>query len=164
MDFDKKHPIILPQSFHFTDVEATIIARPLVPTAFDDSGQEPLTPNHILLLRGNPNLPSGLFSKCDIYFRRRWAQVQSISNEFWCRWVNEFMPTLLRRQKWFQKDKNLQVNDVVLYDLQQQSKWVLGRVIDTYPDKNGLVRTVLVKTQSFTLKRPISKLCPIVIA
>ena len=63
------------------------------------------------------------------------------------------MPTLLQRQKWFQKDKNLQVNDVVLLveDLQQRSKWVLGRVIDTYRDKNGLVRIVLVKTQSFTL-------------
>ena len=71
---------------------------------------------------------------------------------------------LLQRQKWFKETKNLQANDVVLLveDTQQRSGWVLGRVLETYVGKNGLVRTVLVKTQSSVLKRPITTLCPLV--
>ena len=78
--------------------------------------------------------------------------------------MDEFVPNLLQRQKWFEVKRNFQVNDVVLLveDTQQRSKWVLGRILETYPDKHGLVRTVLVKTQTSVVKRPIAKLCPVV--
>ena len=146
------------------EVESIINSRPLVPICFSDSNQEPLTPNHLLLLRNSPNLPPGLFSKDDCYSKRRWAQVQYLANQFWRQWLKQFLPNLLNRQKWFQIKKNLQINDIVLLveDTQQRSKWVLGRVIETYPDKNGLVRAVLVKTQSNVFKRSISKLCPVI--
>ena len=92
-----------------------------------------------------------------------WAQVQFLSNQFWCRWVNEFMPNLTQRQKWFQPERNVQVGDVVLLaeSMQQRSKWVMGRVLETYPDKHGKVRTVILKTSGSTMKRPIAKLCVI---
>ena len=95
--------------------------------------------------------------------RRRWAQVQFLSNQFWCRWVNEFMSNLTQRQKRFQPERNVQVGDVVLLaeSMQQRSKWVMGRVIETYPDKHGKVRTVLLKTSGSTMKRPSAKLCVI---
>ena len=131
---------------------------------FDDSTQnESLTPNHLLLVRETVNLPPGLFSKKDCYTRRRWAQVQFFSNQFWCRWVNEFMPNLTQRQKWFQPGRNVQVGDVMLLaeSMQQRSKWVMGKVLETYPDKNGKVRIVLLKTPGSTMKRPIAKLCVI---
>ena len=44
----------------------------------------------------------------------------------------------------------------------QRSKWVLGRFLQTYPGKNGFVRSVLVKAQSNVVKRPITKLNPII--
>ena len=146
------------------EMEAIISSRPLVPVSFTDTSQEPLTPNHLLLLQGNPNLPPGLFSSEDCYSRRRWAQIQFLANQFWRRWMDEFVPNLLQRQKWFQKRKNFCVNDVVLLveDTQQRSKWVLGRILETYPDKREFVRTVLVKTPTNVVKRPIAKLCPVV--
>ena len=146
------------------EVEGILNSRPLLPISFTDYDQEPLTPNHILLLQQNPNLPPGAFSKDAVYSRRRWAQVQYLANQFWKRWINEFLPNLLHRQKWFEKKKNMQVNDIVLVveDMKQRSKWVMGRVLKTFPDKNGLVRTALIKTQNSTLKRPITMLCPIV--
>ena len=51
------------------EVEGTINSRPLVPVSVSDTSQEPLTPNHLLLLRSNPNLPPGLhvFSINDCY-------------------------------------------------------------------------------------------------
>ena len=45
--------------------------------------------------------------------------------------------------------------------MQQRSKWVMGRVLETYPDKHGVVRTVLLKTPASTMKKPIAKLCVI---
>ena len=35
------------------------------------------------------------------------------------------------------------------------------RVLETYPDKHGKVKTVLLKTSGSTIKRPIAKLCVI---
>ena len=63
-----------------TEVEAILNSRPLVPVMYDDKGQEPLTPNHLLLFKGNPNLPPGLFDKKHCYMHRRWAQIQYMSN------------------------------------------------------------------------------------
>ena len=78
-------------------------------------------------------------------------------------WINKCIPNLTLRQKWFQPERNVQVGDVVLLaeNMQQRSKWVMGRVLETYPDKHGKVRTVLLKTSGSTMKRPIAKLCVI---
>ena len=47
-----------------TEVEEILDSRPLDPIMFDDRTQnEPLTPNHLILLRGIANLPPSLFSK-----------------------------------------------------------------------------------------------------
>ena len=43
--------------------------------------------------------------------------------------------------------------------MQRRSKWVLGRVVKTFPDKSGVVRTVSVKTSSSVITRPVAKLC-----
>jgi len=148
------------------EVGAIINFRSLVPISFTDTSQEPLTSNHLLLLQGNPYLPPGLFSSEDYFSRRRWAQIQFLANQFWRRWMDELVPNLLQRQKWFEGKKNFQVNDVVLLveDTQQRSKWVMGRILETNPDKQrGLVRAVLVKTPTNIVKRPITKLCLVVI-
>ena len=144
-------------------VESMFNSRPLVPISFTDSEQEPLTPNHLLLLRRRPNLPPGVFSKDACYSRRRWAQVQYFANQFWQSWIKDFLPNLQHRQKRFDDKRNLKVKDIVLLvdDSQQRSKWLMGRVLKTFPDKRGLVRTVLVKTHTNMFKGPIAKFCPI---
>ena len=142
-----------------TEVESILNLRPLVPVTFDPDN-EPLTPNHLILLRGSVNLPPGLFNKRDSYARRRWAQTQYLANEFWRRWVREFLPNITYRQKWQQRRRNLKLKDIVLIvdDSLPRSKWTIGRVVE-FTDKHGLVRTVNVKTSTTVLKRPISKLC-----
>ena len=143
------------------EVEGILNSRPLVPIVIDPQAHEPLTPNHLLLLRGHPNLPPGLFDKRDSYGKRKWAQIQYLACRFWSRWLKEFLPNLTLRQKRFKVYPNFQEDDVVLLvdDMQSRSKWLLGRVIRTFPDKNGRVRSVLIKTKHGTLKRPITKLC-----
>ena len=68
-----------------TEVEGILKFQPLVPLMLHDSEEEPLTPNHLLLLRGNPNLPPGTFETNRCYTRWRWAQVQFLANQFWRR-------------------------------------------------------------------------------
>ena len=143
------------------EVEGILNSRPLVPIVFDLEGNEPLTPNHLLLLRGNPNLPPGLFEKCDSYAKWRWAQVQYLANQFWVRWVRDFLPGLNQRVKWLRKTRNFRVNDIVLMvdESQPHSRWTKGRILETYPGKDGVVRTVMVRTPRNAIKRPITKLC-----
>ena len=72
----------------------------------------------------------------------------------------EYLTVLQDRLKWLFPKLNVQVNDVVLIMDQgtPRGSWLLGRVIETYPDKNGYVRNVAMKTRSSRLVRSVSKL------
>jgi len=142
------------------EIESIINSRPLVPVTFDPKDNEPLTTNHLLLLRGVVTLPSWVFDNKDCYIRRRWAQIQYLYEQFWQRWIREYLPNLQERQKWFQPQRNVTKNDVVLIinDSLSRGKWCLGRVLETFPDKEGAGCSALIKTANSFVKRPISKL------
>ena len=142
------------------EVESILNSRPLIPITLDPKDGQPLTPNHLLLLRQSITLPSGLFDQRDNYARRRWAQAQ-YSNQFWRRFVKEYLPSLDERQKWQKRKPNIMVNDLVLVvnEAVPRSQWFTARVLETYPDARGDVRSIMVKTPHSILKRPISKLC-----
>lgn len=57
-------------------------------------------------------------------------------------------------------NQNLQVGDLVVIQEQNlpPTKWKLGRIQETYPGEDGLVRTVLLRTGDGIFKRPITKL------
>jgi len=142
------------------EVESITNSRPLTPVVLDPDREDPLTPNHLLLIRVSPNLPPGDFSSTDIYSRKRWWQVQYLANQFWVFWKPEYLQTMQSRHKWQVPQKNFIVNDVVLVhdEHDPRGKWPLGGVIETYPDKQGHVQ-VLMRTSTGNIKRPISKLC-----
>lgn len=54
------------------EVESILNGHPLTKLSDDPSDPEPLTPNHILLLKGKPVMSPGLFNKDDLYVKRRW--------------------------------------------------------------------------------------------
>ena len=142
-------------------VEAIVNSRPLTVVSSDQKDMKPWTPNHLLLLRGQPSLPPGLFSKDDLYSRKRWRQIQYMADLFWKRWIREYLPRLQERQKWSYPRRNFAVSDVVLVVDQSSpsNTWPLGRITEVFPDKKGFVRRVAVKTSTAILERPISKLC-----
>ena len=55
----------------------------------------------------------------------------------------------------------LEVDDIVLAvdNNCPQSQWSLGRIVETYPDEHGAVRSVLVRINCHDVRRPIHKLC-----
>ena len=81
------------------EAESIVNSRPLTKVSDDAHDLEPLTPNHLLLFRYSQSFPPGIFAKEDIYSRRRWRQVQYLSDVFWRRWVMEYLPTLQEKQK-----------------------------------------------------------------
>lgn len=84
-----------------------------------------------------------------------------LANFFWRRFSKEYL-SLSERKKWKKKKKqNLKVGDVALVaePNQPQGVWPLGRIISTYPGKDGMVRAVTVRTQCGEYKRSIMKLC-----
>lgn len=143
------------------EAEAIINSRPITKASMDVNDLEALTPNHLLLLNTSPLLPPGVFQPTDMYVHRRWRQVQYMSDLFWKRWVKEYLPQLQERQKWTGARRNLVVGDLVLVmdNTAPRNTWLMGRVIQTFPDRKGFVRQVRIKTRTNCLDRPITKIC-----
>ena len=121
-------------------------SRPLsVVTLNDPTSPDPLTPNHLLTMKSNFILPPpGSFQDADVYSRKRWRRVQYLADTFWKRWRHEFLSQLNERKMWQKKRRNMQKDDIALImdDAIPRCQWKLGRVVDTYPDSDGLVRKV----------------------
>jgi len=96
------------------EVESIMSGRPITTVSGDPNDLEPLTPNHLLLLKSESPLPPGLFKKAALLSRRRWKQVQCLADVFWRRWSREYLPLLQLRQKWARPQRNWAVGDVVL--------------------------------------------------
>lgn len=141
-------------------VEEILNHRPLTRASDDIHDEAVLTPSHLLTPRGAPPASPGLFGPTDIYMRRQWRQVEYLTNCFWRRWQREYLPLLQNRNKWHYVRRNIQKGDLVIVadDNAPRNHWRIGLVKDTYPGKDQLVRSVLVKIGTSELVRPIVKL------
>ena len=146
------------------EVEAILNERPLTPVTLDPDNANPLTPNHLLKLHPTSTLPPTLSHPKDSFAKRRWRHVQLLADQFWKRWSKEYLHTIISRQKWHKTKPNLQINDVVLLidETAPRSQWRMGKIVETYPDESGIVRSVMVKTQTRNVRRPVHKLSLIV--
>ncbi|XP_062414254.1 uncharacterized protein LOC119220564 [Pungitius pungitius] len=145
----------------FCEVEAILNDRPITRVSDDPDDLEALTPNHLLILKGKPIMPPGLFDKADLYVRKRWKQIQYMAELFWKRWILEYLPMLQERQKWTKPRRSLIPGDIVLVAdaTAPRGSWMMGKVLDTRPDAKGLVRSVRLQTKTSILERPVTKLC-----
>ena len=143
------------------EVEAILNDRPITQLSDDPNDLEALTPNHLLLLKGKPALPPELFKSSDMYVKRRWRQAQYISDLFWKRWIREYLLLLQERQKWNQRKQSLAVGDVVVImdSSAPRGSWLLGKVLEIFPNAKGMVRSVKLQTKNSVIERPVTKLC-----
>ncbi|KAA0708008.1 hypothetical protein E1301_Tti024137 [Triplophysa tibetana] len=137
------------------EVMAIINSRPLTIEHLNDpTSLEPLTPNHILMMKSNIIFPPpGEFVSQDLYLRKRWRQVQFLANEFWTRWKKEYLLNLQQRQIWQKEKRNTKVNDIVILqeDSSPRNQWRLARVTEVYPSTDGMVRKVKLLISDSTL-------------
>lgn len=140
------------------EAEYMINSRPLTHISVDPGDLEAITPNHFLLLRPGGVPSYGVNSTCS---KKQWRIAQSLADLYWRRWVQEYRPTLVRRQKWHDHTKPIQKGDVVIIvdEKAPRNEWLMGRIEETYPGNDGIIRVVKVKTNKGCYTRPVSKLC-----
>lgn len=153
---------------HLTETELrTLLAevtgflneRPLTYTSSDHKDLTPLTPNCFLIQRSNAKLPPGVYEANTL--KGTYEMVQKLANDVWKLWQDDYLPGLMARAKWRSIQRNLQENDVVLVVDKglPRNKWIVGRVLKTIPDKNGMERQARVRTAMTDLVRPVVKHC-----
>lgn len=113
----------------FYEAMAIVNSRPLTVNGVNDpTSLEPLTPNHLLLMKSKIALPPpGNFEKEDVYATKRWRRVQYLVEQFWSWWKREYLMNISTRQKWHTTRRNLKVDDlVILKEDTPRSQWHLG--------------------------------------
>ncbi|XP_053686640.1 uncharacterized protein LOC128736183 [Sabethes cyaneus] len=137
------------------EAEAMINCRPLTYIPLESADQEALTPNHFLLgsssgAKIGPTAPvSGI--AC---LRNNWKLAQFITEEFWGRWIKEYLPFITRRSKWFENPQDIKVGDLVLVvGGAVRNQWIRGRVTEVFKGRDGRVRQALVQTSCGSIIR-----------
>ena len=128
-----------------TEVEPNVNSRPLTTDVINDvTSPVQLSPINLLTMKSRVVMPPpGVFTSADTYCRKHWRRVQHLSNEFWSRWRKEVLLTLQNRQKWSNKTRNCEIGDIALVkDDMERNRWHMAKIVATYKDFKGVVRSV----------------------
>ena len=130
-----------------SSVTALLNSRPLTYVSINPNDPEPLTPNHFLTGRANPCLRIEDAEQFGGITKKRWLEAQSITNHFWNRWLQEYIPNLIERRKWLRPRRNLSVDDIVLVVMPntKRGEWPVGRIVRVITGQDGFVRSAEVK-------------------
>ena len=141
----------------FCEIEAIVNGRPLTKLNDDPNDPTPITPNHLLLMRNSSSHPPGRFDR--EHLRNRWRHVQHLANQFWRKWLKFYLPELQRRSKWVNPVENIAIGDLVLLSDENTPRnlWPLAIVKDVIFGRDGLVRSIKVKTRTTEFVRPVTK-------
>ncbi|XP_055307371.1 uncharacterized protein LOC129571589 [Sitodiplosis mosellana] len=144
-----------------TQVEACLNSRPLLALSDDATDELALTPGHFLV--GEPIIaPLGRdYTSTAANRLKKFELMRKMTQEFWSRWSNEYVTTLMERNKWRHSQPNLKINDIVLIatDTLPPTQWPLGRVTNIIKGDDGHVRVADLTSRGHTYRRPIVKLC-----
>lgn len=112
----------------FVQAEGILNSRPLVPISSDHRDQKALTPNDLLLIKGDNLNISDSISK---QYQKRWRQVVHLTSVFWHRWLRDYLPILQLRRKWFKDSSGPYEGDVVIVHQTAvpRKQWPLGVIV-----------------------------------
>ena len=147
----------------FIGVESLLNSRPLRAVSVDPNDNRFLTPNHFLIGQiGSDFVPESVDTE-SFNPTKRWRRLKELTRHVWNRWMKECLSQLGSRQKWYFRNDNLRVGDVVVVidPGTVRRQWNVVRIEQTYPGPDRLVRVVDVRVNGKTLKRPISRISPL---
>ena len=131
-------------------ISHSINSRPLgLSSTSQDSQQEdflqPITPNQLLLGRSDDEAQPLEYDQSD-KLTARLAYVSGVFNSWWRSWCKQVLPTLVPIKRWKTQHKNLEIGDIVFmyYPSSIKNDYRLARIVETFPDEKGLVRSVRV--------------------
>ena len=107
-----------------------------------------MTPLAILTVYLHPDSTVAEFNKGDMY-HQNYKYVAAVSEEFWSRWLEMYVPWLQIRHRWRGVQPNVKVGDLVLLESCSESEgrrdYPKAIIVDTYPDDHEHVRKVKLK-------------------
>ena len=155
------------------EIENIVNNRPLVYVSSDrDPNEEILTPNKLLYGR-NLEVKNTIADVNDevgdeVSPTKRGEHLNVILNHWWKRWQQDYLCELREYHRTKRQTSNVvpSVGDIVLIETEKlkRSDWRIGRVTDVIKGRDGKVRTaeVITKDKGTKLRRPVSRLYPIV--
>lgn len=134
-------------------MEACLNTRPLTPLTDDPQDLTALTPAHFLGISPAISLIDDANATDN--------SITMLTNELWQRWHKEYLTSLNARSKWRRRQPNLQEGELVILKVDNcpPAHWPLGRIEAVHPGSDGLVRSVTVRTERGTYRRPVVKCC-----
>ncbi|XP_073827186.1 uncharacterized protein [Musca autumnalis] len=142
------------------EIEAILNSRPISPMSSDPSDLEALTPGHFITGSALRSLPEREVNTTNINNLEHWAQITAIKQRFWKKWHHEYINELQVRNKWTASNSNIGVGSMVLVheDNIPPQKWLMGRLTNIIPGRDGRIRVADVKTTRGIIRRPLHKL------
>ncbi|GFU04689.1 transposon Tf2-6 polyprotein [Nephila pilipes] len=93
----------------------------------------------------------------------RWRYVQKVRENLKQRFKREYLGFL--RSSVTKREDKINVGDIVLIGTDDKKKkrlhWLLGRVLELFPGKDGIIRLVKLRTEKGNVLRPIQRLYPL---
>ncbi|XP_041450172.1 uncharacterized protein LOC121404577 [Drosophila obscura] len=148
------------------EAENIVNSRPLTHLPVTVDQEAPLTPNDLLkAAAGVPDLPGdeGQSPK-KFATRKQWRIARMMRDRFWKRWVHEYLPKLVRREKWCEHVEPMRRGDLVYVcdPAIPRREWRRGIVEEVYAGVDGVPRRAAVRVasddRSKLMMRPVSKL------
>ncbi len=82
------------------EVEAILNSKPLGYVSSDVADTDPVTPNSLLMGRPDGSLPQVIYPESELLSRRPRRHSQVLADNFWSRFIRNYLPGLQTRQKW----------------------------------------------------------------
>ncbi|GFT94609.1 uncharacterized protein NPIL_116631 [Nephila pilipes] len=91
----------------------------------------------------------------------RWRYIQKVRENLKQRFKREYLGFL--RSSFTKREDKINVGDIVLIgtDDKKRLHWLLGRVLELFPGKDGIIRLVKLRTEKGNVLRPIQRLYPL---
>lgn len=142
------------------EIECILNSKPLGYVSSDVSDPESVSPNSLLMGRPDSSLPQVIYPESELLTRKRWRHSQVLADQFWARFVRQYLPTLQTRQKWQKEKENLTNGTVVMIVDPQAPRalWLVGTVKAVHPGSEGRVRAAEVLVKDRTYLRPVARL------
>ncbi|XP_046468109.1 uncharacterized protein [Neodiprion pinetum] len=147
-------------STFLTQVEAVLNSRPLSALSEDPDDLTALTPGHFI--RGAPlnAIPEPSLGDVPVNRLSHLQRIQERLQSFWERWSHDCLQSHQTISKWQTSFNDVAVGSLVLITDERlpPTRWLLARVTQVHPGRDGLTRVVTLKTATSTVTRPIHRL------
>lgn len=126
------------------EIESILNSRPISPMSFDPYDPLALTPGHFLIGKYLTRTPEHDFTETPPNRLSTWQHVQKLKQDFWLKWHKEYSNELNIQHKWVKGAHKIDIGSIVVIrdDNLPPLRWLLGRVVETHPGPDIIIRTV----------------------